>query len=228
VERLLEKKLREDDERGASLSSRRRRISGVSEREVVLCRGGAEIRGGRDRGGWSLCGAGTALVAAACGRNGSLVGRGLIAATGRRLVASRRGGGAIAALAVATLRGNGGGRIYFSIAAAEELDVVCNYLGHVFLLALLVVVLAGADVALYINLAALADEALSEVCELAPQDEVVPLGVLAELAVAVAETVCGCEGECGYFGALAALGGSLVEVTYFRVSSNVTDKKDFV
>ena len=79
-----------------------------------------------------------------------------------------------------------------------------------------------------IDLAALADILFGKVGELPPCHDVVPLGILPELAVAVAVAVSGGKGKGGYFGALAALGGSLVEVTYFRVSSNVTDKQDFI
>ena len=159
---------------------------------------------------------------------GSGCSRGLIsvvvAALGSRLVA--------ASLGIATLRSGSCGGVAvlraFAVAAAEELDVVCDYFCHELLEPLLVCVGTGADMTLYINLAAFADIALCKVSELAPQNEVVPLGVFSEFAGAVAVAVCGGKGECGDLCALAGLGCALIKVTYFRVSTNVTDKEYFV
>ena len=149
-------------------------------------------------------------------RSGRGSGRGLIGRGRSRSLVCGSGGSLIR-----RSRSADGGA--FSVSAAEQLHVVGDYFGHELLLALLVVVGPGADASFYVDLAALADELLREVCELPPKDEVVPLGVFAQLSAAVAVAVCGGKGECGYFSALSALGGSLIKVTYFRVSSNVTD-----
>ena len=96
----------------------------------------------------------------------------------------------------------------FSVAASEELHVVCYDLGHELLLSLLVIIGAGAYPTLYVNLAAFADKLLCEVCKLPPKNEVVPLRILTKLSVAVPITVCSGKGEGCDFSVLSALGGS--------------------
>ena len=71
-------------------------------------------------------------------------------------------------------------------------------------------------------------DAKQEVRVAAPGDDVVPFGVLAGFAVAVAVAFGGSKTEGCHFGiALRALGIG-IKVTDFRVISNVTDQHDFV
>ena len=99
-------------------------------------------------------------------------------------------------------------RSAFAVAAAEQLHVVGHNLRHILLLPLLVVVGTCPYMTFHINLAALADELLGQVCQLPPEHEIVPFGILADLSVAVAVAVCGGKGEGGDFGVLSGLAGS--------------------
>ena len=113
------------------------------------------------------------------------------------------------------------------IPLAEELEVVDADFGGVALVACLVGPGPGAQAAFYIELCAFADESLGHVSRVSPGYDVVPFGVFAEFSVAIPEPFGGCEGESGDFCSLSILLISF-EVTYFRVSTNVTDEHYFV
>ena len=105
--------------------------------------------------------------------------------------------------------------------ASEKLDGIRLNLGGVFLHTALVLIAAGAKTALDINLGSLVDKPLSHIGVCPPSDDVVPFGVLPEFTAAVLESFGGCKRK----------GGNLhisFEVTYFRISANVTDQHYFV
>ncbi len=184
------------------------------ERQVVVGCRSAEIlwRRGRCRSRGCV----TALVSAALYRR--LVCWGLVSASLCRSLVGGTGLSLISAL--------GGNTLAF--AAAEQLHIVGHYFGHILFLPLLIVVGAGAYMAFYIYLATLAYEFFRQVRKLSPEHEIVPLGILPELSVAVAVAVGRCKCEGCDFCILARLGGTLIKVTYFRVSANVTDKQNFI
>ena len=122
--------------------------------------------------------------------------------------------------ALAALRGVG--------TLAEELDVVGLDFGSKALVAGLVRPLTGAEFSFDVDLTSLVDELFHEVRIAAPGDDVVPFGVLAGFAVAVAVAFGGGQAEGCHLGiALGALGIG-IKVTDFGVVSNVTDQHDFV
>ena len=114
-----------------------------------------------------------------------------------------------------------------SVTLAEKLEVVYGYLCGELLGAVLARIGTGAEAAFYVELGAFADELFCYVCRLPPGYDVVPFSVLAKLSAAIAVALgCG-EGECCDFSAGAICAVS-IKVTYFGVSTNVTDKHYFV
>ena len=114
-----------------------------------------------------------------------------------------------------------------TIPSTEKLDVVNGDLSGVFLHPLGVCVRSGPQASLDEDLGAFPYEFFSDVSGLSPGNDVVPFSVLPLFSVAVPVSFGRGKSECGHFGSLACLAVS-VEVTYFRISSNVTDQHYFV
>ena len=112
------------------------------------------------------------------------------------------------------------------LTAAEKLEIVSIDFGSIFLDTLLVGIAPCTQATLNIKLGSLFHESLNHIGCLPPGNYVVPFGVFAQLSVAIPVTFCRSECKRGDLSA-AALAVSF-EVTYFWVSSDVTDKHYFV
>ena len=112
------------------------------------------------------------------------------------------------------------------LTAAEKLEIVSIDFGSIFLDTLLVGIAPCTQATLNIKLGSLFHESLNHIGCLPPGNYVVPFGIFAQLSVAIPVTFCRSECKRGDLSA-AALAVSF-EVTYFWVSSDVTDKHYFV
>src|SRR3954451_21828996 len=109
----------------------------------------------------------------------------------------------------------------FLAATAEELHVVGDDLGDVALVAFLVVVRAGLDATLDVDLAALREILGADLRALAPHDDAVPLGALLALSVLVVPALARREPQLA--DALPAR-----RVPHVGISAEITDQNDLV
>ena len=113
------------------------------------------------------------------------------------------------------------GRSLIVCTAAQELNIVSNDFGGVAFCTALVIPFPGLETALNVELSTFLDVLLAKVSKTAPACNCVPFSVFSLLTVAVGVTLCGCYSEaCNLSLAL--------EVTYFRVCTNVTDQHYFI
>ena len=82
-------------------------------------------------------------------------------------------------------------------AFSEELDSLCHNLRDIAFLPVLRVVGARPDLPLNVEGCSLLHVVPDDVCEVAPRDDVVPLGLLVGVSVPVLEPLAGGEGELG-------------------------------
>ncbi len=81
---------------------------------------------------------------------------------------------------------------------------------------------------LHVNLGSLVYVFFRDICGISPGDDVVPFRIFTEFTVSVPVSLRSGEGEGGDLCALAAGHVVSIKITYFGISSNVTDKHYFV